>query len=432
MTYGQQLQINITDRNGLTALGCACLFGHLDCVDLIIRCYPESLTFSYRYHDFESVPESVVRNMMVLSPEDRQETLHCLAHLITRGSPLTEKLIRRVVGRKYENELVALQEVEPCLTKWNLDTLGYPDVVVFVTGSEEQCCEILCHSFILETHSETFKTMFESSLTTQINEKFVLRFPQISERVFRLILLWMYSGEDITADPGINFSWDVLIELMIASNEFFIFRLQRICEHRISQCIQKQVLTDESINQIKALAVMLHLDHLLVFLTHETSGKMGPLTSICHLQNQCPDRKDLNFPLEPRMLKYLCFQEATHQQISCFEIDFLRQILVLRFGAMCLETDTLRIAYERLCQVCLEKVSELGAFSLETFLLRMYSISNSTLVPLEDSKVWNDLLSHSLSTNRAHISQFASVPILCKLVWICFSSLFDFCLFSWE
>jgi hypothetical protein len=94
---GQQLQINITDRNGLTALGCACLFGHLDCLELIARSYPESLSFSYRYHDFESVPESVLRNMVNLaSTEDRQETLRCLAYLITRGCPLTEKLIRRL------------------------------------------------------------------------------------------------------------------------------------------------------------------------------------------------------------------------------------------------------------------------------------------------------------------------------------------------
>jgi ankyrin repeat protein len=463
---GQQLQINITDRNGLTALGCACLFGHLDCLELIARSYPESLSFSYRYHDFESVPESVLRNMVNLaSTEDRQETLRCLAYLITRGCPLTEKLIRKLVGRKYGSELTAHQEVTSRLKEWSPSTLGCPDVLVIVTGNDNQLCEIFCHSFILEIHSETFKMMLESPLTTQSEregreKRFVLRFPHISQKIFQLILLWMYSGRDVTTGPEVKSALDVLMELMITSNEFFILRLQRICEQRIGQWLQshrqmKEEVKEEGeegernniINQIKELASVIHLDHLLVYLTHDTTGSdhdhdhhpllmqpmtMKPATSsiFLQLQNQCPDGNDLNFLLEPRMFRSLGYhseEEATsnpHPRTLSHEIDFLRQILFLRFRSMEMKnSNTLKcLGYEKLCQACLEKISELPAFSLAQFLLNMYSISNSTQAPLADDDL-NDPTGRNISS---------PLPLLCKLLWICFSSLFEFCLFSWE
>jgi hypothetical protein len=72
---------------------------------------------------------------------------------------------------------------------------------------------------------------------------------------------------------------------------------------------------------------------------------------------------------------------------------------------------------------------ELSTFSLKRFLLSVYSISNSPQTPFEDISVWNDLLSDNRSIR---LSQSNYLPLLCRLLLTCFSSLFDFCLFSWE
>lgn len=423
---GQQLQINLTERNGLTALGCACLFGHIDCVNIIAKFYPDSLQFLHRYHDFESVPEAVVRNMSYLPKEDHPLSIHCLCQIISRGSPLSEKLIRRLTFRKDAINPLDKNLKVPC--RWDL-TLPSHDVVIFVSGEDALPCKTLCHSFILKAHSEVFSTMLSSTLSTKIDDFFQFQFAHISKQVFDLMLLWMYSGKDVTSTDNGTISPSLLVDLMIAANEFLILRLQRICEHRLCQCMEKKLLDDDSRAQLKELSVLLNLNHLLVYFTHErVQSPLQQHIIFQELQNLSIDGKDIMFPLKPELFPHLSYHPGTRTNTGCsiqYERELVRHILTRRIQEQNLLV-TMKLKFESLLSLCLRNLSEINSFNLPSFLVDIYSISASE--PGSEEVLATNYWERYLDCQPSSLSQSHTLPLLTKLFQTLFSSLFELCL----
>jgi len=61
------------------------------------------------------------------------------------------------------------------------------DVIIYV-GENENMKEIHAHSLILRTRSQYFRTALSKENVERINERFILRKPDISPRLFKTIL----------------------------------------------------------------------------------------------------------------------------------------------------------------------------------------------------------------------------------------------------
>ncbi|RIA86155.1 hypothetical protein C1645_829684 [Glomus cerebriforme] len=105
--------------------------------------------------------------------------------------------------------------------------------VIIQVGENQNVKEFHAHSFILRARSAYFKSAFSNNWVTKKNNMIMFNKPNITPKVFEMILKYIYTGElDLT-----NQLCEDILELLIASDELF---LEELVENLQEYLIEKQ------------------------------------------------------------------------------------------------------------------------------------------------------------------------------------------------
>ncbi|EXX71837.1 hypothetical protein GLOIN_2v1670067 [Rhizophagus irregularis DAOM 181602=DAOM 197198] len=133
-----------------------------------------------------------------------------------------------------------------------LETEKGHDVIIYA-GEDENMNEIHAHSLILCTRSQYFFAALYNDWVEKKNGIFIFKKPNISPRLFKIILRFIYCGKiDLT-----NLQGPETLELLIAVDEFNI--------QTLVTCVQKHLINDKEFLQKNFMEILQMVYHNELF-----------------------------------------------------------------------------------------------------------------------------------------------------------------------
>ncbi|CAB4444548.1 unnamed protein product [Rhizophagus irregularis] len=133
-----------------------------------------------------------------------------------------------------------------------LETEKGHDVIIYA-GEDENMNEIHAHSLILCTRSQYFFAALYNDWVEKKNGIFIFKKPNISPRLFKIILRFIYCGKiDLT-----NLQGPETLELLIAVDEFNI--------QTLVTCVQKHLINDKEFLQENFMEILQMVYHNELF-----------------------------------------------------------------------------------------------------------------------------------------------------------------------
>ncbi|CAB4376298.1 unnamed protein product [Rhizophagus irregularis] len=235
------------------------------------------------------------------------------------------------------------------------------DVIIYA-GENENLKEFRAHSLILCTRSQYFFAAFYNDWVEKKNGNFILKKPNISPQLFKIILRFIYCGKiDLT-----NFQGPEMLKLLTAVDELNI--------QALINCVQKYLINDDEEflqqNFTEILQIVYHNElfaELLSYCLHKIEILFNTdkiLSLEAHLLEFLLKQDDLNLDEIEVWEGLVRWGLAQARELDLFKEILYKYIPLIRFYAISLEDYNNKVkSYEQILPKELRE--EISKFHLE-------------------------------------------------------------------